>query len=386
MIEAFKTIVGKANYSERHIDKFSHRSDASRMSGIAEAVIWPTSIGQVHKIVGVAKRLNLQLQIRGGGTSLSGGSIPRKSIVLDTSRMTRIREYGDDYIVVEAGVVLYRLNKWLKKKGKFFPVVPESHLACTIGGMVATNASSGKRYGRMGGWIKAVEVVFGNGMREWLRGESLKHAVGLEGITGVITAVKLKVIDTPPTGSMDITRLSTIAALAEHAKKLENRDDIIDITYLDDTCSSLLGLEPFIHLMAHYSTAEGKISSEDEVRLMLEKREQLPFILKSSGYVAVEDPYVPPENAARFIYELRKSNIPTYGHMLHSVFHPNFRDNDLKREAVKIMAKKLGGRVVGEFGYGSLRKNELAEERANRLKALKAGYDPNGIFNRGKVL
>lgn len=386
MIDKFKDIVGKGNCSDRDLDKFSYRSDASGASGIVEAVVWPKSTEHVQKVVYLAKRLKLGIQIRGGGTSLAGGCVPGKAVVMDMCRMTGIRECREDYVTVESGAVLAKLNRWLEKKGKFFPVVPTSHHACTVGGMIATNASSGKRYGRMGDWVTAVEVVMGNGMLEWFRGEKLKDAIGKEGLTGVITAARLKVIEIPPQGSMEVIRFNTVADLMEEARKVAGREGAVDVTYLDDTCSTMIGLDPFIHLIVHYSGAEGKISDSEEVSHMLGKLEALQSILKSSGFVVTEDPQVKGENAAKFIYELRKSNVPTYGHLFTSVFHPSFKSNDPKREAVKKLAKKLGGSLVGEYGYGSLRKSELSKELEQDFTMLKEIYDPENILNRGKVL
>jgi FAD/FMN-containing dehydrogenase len=73
---------------------------------------------------------------------------------------------GEDYVVVQPGVVKTVLDKELAKRGKFIPPDPASSNYCTIGGMLSNNSSGphGLGYGSIINYVQAVSVVYGNGM------------------------------------------------------------------------------------------------------------------------------------------------------------------------------------------------------------------------------
>ncbi len=64
-------------------------------------------------------------------------------------------------VIVRPGVIHARLNEELEKSNLFFPPDPGSSLMCTIGGMVANNASGLRavKYGTTEQYILGLEVV-----------------------------------------------------------------------------------------------------------------------------------------------------------------------------------------------------------------------------------
>jgi FAD/FMN-containing dehydrogenase len=79
--------------------------------------------------------------------------------------MNRALETGDDYVIVEPGMVKGVLDRELKKRGKFLPPDPASSNYCTIGGMIADN-SSGVHclgYGNTIDFIEGVDFVYADG-------------------------------------------------------------------------------------------------------------------------------------------------------------------------------------------------------------------------------
>jgi len=170
-----------------------YESDASRIKGNALRVVHPKNTEEVCDFI----LDNDNIVIRGGGTGMSGGSVPLDEVVLDLSKLTIISNFDEKQktVEVEAGVILDDLQYYLKGSGLNFPVNPSSHSVATIGGMIATNAvgSQGFMYGKTSMWVKWVEVVNYKGEVEKKGITELSDYVGMEGITGVIIRACLKI-------------------------------------------------------------------------------------------------------------------------------------------------------------------------------------------------
>jgi len=140
--------------------------DASHYEITPAAIVCPKDAHDVQEIICYAFAKKVPVTGRGAGTGLLGQSLSDRGLVLDFSKhMDRIIEVGDDYVVVQPGIVKGILDKELKKKNKFLPPDPASSNYCTIGGMIADN-SSGVHclgYGNTIDFIDAVDVVYADG-------------------------------------------------------------------------------------------------------------------------------------------------------------------------------------------------------------------------------
>ncbi|MGB2826147.1 MAG: FAD-binding oxidoreductase, partial [Thermoplasmata archaeon] len=144
IVEEIKGIVGKDGYSTDIADLYVYGFDASIHHKTPDIVVRPTTTEQVSAIVTLANRTLTPIVPRGAGTAMCGHAVPLKGgIVLDLTAMNKITEMRveDLYCVAEPGVIYDQLNGELSKRGFWFPTTPGSAEACTIGGMVATNAS-----------------------------------------------------------------------------------------------------------------------------------------------------------------------------------------------------------------------------------------------------
>src|SRR5262245_5501825 len=81
---------------------------------------------------------------RGAGTGRAGESRTHGLVVDLSVHFRGILETGDDWVRVQLGVVLDQLNAELARRGRRFAPVPASATSCTIGGMVANDASGGR--------------------------------------------------------------------------------------------------------------------------------------------------------------------------------------------------------------------------------------------------
>ena len=139
--------------------------DASHISVRPELIQKPIDVEEVRKICKLCSAKNIAITARGAGTGLLGQSLS-SGIVLDfTVNMNRIVEIDDDFVVAQPGLVKAKLDKELGKKRKVFPPDPASSNFCTIGGMIANNASGphSLSYGNTIDHIQEISVVYADG-------------------------------------------------------------------------------------------------------------------------------------------------------------------------------------------------------------------------------
>ncbi len=376
--ENLKTIFGDVNFSESVIDKIIYSNDASQNSSKTSYVVWPTNIEQLHKLISLCKRTNISLNVRGSGSSKSGGSLSNNSIIVDMSKMRNIIELKHDSVLVEAGLPLSVLNQLTNNK---FPFIPYNHLSSTIGGMLATNALSLKamEHNRIMDWVKEVEILTGNGMLVKLKDEAVSHVIGMEGLTGIIIKVRLKLSELVES-SIDMMQFNTITALVNELQMLKQNPEVINIEYLSNQCSSLMGLEDKHILMVEYNNDSGELK---DIKKLWGQRLKLPKLLKQQNYKLVEDVTI--KDYAKFLYWLWKNNVPCYGPIGVNTFFPTFKEN-LMLEQMKSFIKNLNGNLGSVFGYGYAKKEYINKEKRLRIMSLKAYYDPKNIMGRGKLI
>ena len=173
------------------------------------AVVMPRSTEDVAQVMRFAFENDIPVIPRGAGTGETGGCIAlRGGIVLDLSTWDEIIEIdaSNMQVLVRPGVIHAKLNEELSKYNLFFPPDPGSSQMCTIGGMVANNASGLRavKYGTTEQYILGLEVVLANGdiiTTGGMKAKCIKNVSGLnltklmvgsEGVLGVVTRVRLR--------------------------------------------------------------------------------------------------------------------------------------------------------------------------------------------------
>src|SRR5919198_3089209 len=157
--------IAKGEVLEDSWSRHVYSVDASHYEIEPAAVVCPADEHDVQHICQYSFAKKIPIVARGAGTGLLGQCLS-DGIILDfTKHMDKIIEIGDDYVVVEPGIVKGVLDKELKKRNKFLPPDPASSNYCTIGGMIADN-SSGVHclgYGNTIDFIEAVNLVYADG-------------------------------------------------------------------------------------------------------------------------------------------------------------------------------------------------------------------------------
>ncbi len=213
ILSQLSDIVGKKYVitDEEKMSTYSHDETPPQYAHMPEAVVIPKKAEEIAEIVKLANRELIPITPRGGGTGLSGGSIPSfGGIVISFERMNSILEidYNNMLMVLEPGVVTSEINVPIAEHGLFYAGYPMSLESCFIGGNVAEDAGGGKaiKYGVTNRYVIGLEIVTPTGEIVQLGGKLVKDVtgynlkqliVGSEGTLGIVTKIILKLSPKP---------------------------------------------------------------------------------------------------------------------------------------------------------------------------------------------
>jgi FAD/FMN-containing dehydrogenase/Fe-S oxidoreductase len=142
-----------------------YATDASPFQVTPLGVAFPLDAADLSALVRYCFEHAVPMVPRGAGTGVAGEALG-PGLVIDLSAHFR-RTLGTtaDTVTVEPGVVLAELNAELAKHGRRVAPDPASGASCTLGGMVATNASGGNafRFGYTRDYVAGLEVVWDTG-------------------------------------------------------------------------------------------------------------------------------------------------------------------------------------------------------------------------------
>jgi FAD/FMN-containing dehydrogenase/Fe-S oxidoreductase len=141
-----------------------YATDASIFEVEPAGVVVPRDEEDVQALVRYAGENQLPLVPRGAGTGVAGESLG-SGLVVDLSRHFRaVVEVGGETVRVQPGVVYRDLARELAKVGRRFAPDPAGE-ECTLGGMLATNASGTRacRHGYTRDHVEGLRVVLDSG-------------------------------------------------------------------------------------------------------------------------------------------------------------------------------------------------------------------------------
>ncbi|NYT12269.1 MAG: FAD-binding protein [Methanomassiliicoccales archaeon] len=437
VLDHIAAIVGKENMSTRIADLYTYGFDASIHHNSPDLVVRPSSAEEISEIVKIANEKEIPVMPRGAGTGLCGSAVPLKGgILLDMARMNNIKDIRveDLNCAVEAGVVYDQLNKALATRGFFFPPTPGSGEVCTIGGMIAANASGMRaiKYGATRDYVLGLRVVLANGDIIDVGTNTLKNSsgyqlerlfVGSEGTLGIITDVVLRISPKPKKSAMAVAAFDDVrkagecvSAIIAHPlipSAIELMDSIcinavnktMNVGFPD--CEALclvevdgdpLVVEKEVKQVHEICQKVGAISVEfsSDPKQMASwtagRKAVLPALSRlGEGSVSVslaDDMGVPiskiPDAVVAF-QEIAKRNgvlVGTYGHAadgnLHTKMLLDAEDPEAWRNGEKAVGEifdkciELGGTVTGEHGVGISKAPWMQKERASALNTMKA--------------
>ncbi|HSD04283.1 MAG TPA: FAD-binding oxidoreductase, partial [Nitrosopumilaceae archaeon] len=142
-----KIVKGEVFWDKQYRNIYSVDASSYRIKPLV--IAYPKDEHDVISIVKFASKNNISVTARGAGTGLVGSALGN-GIILDMRHFDKIKVHSGS-VVVGSGVFKGQLDKILEKNDMFFGPNPSVGPYCTVGGMIATNASGSHslKYGSM---------------------------------------------------------------------------------------------------------------------------------------------------------------------------------------------------------------------------------------------
>ena len=166
LLDKLKTKTSAEVYSD-NFNKGRYATDASIYQMMPFGVLIPKTKSDLIETINYARETRVPLLARGGGTSQCGQTV-NNAIVIDNSKyLNKVLDFNKEKMtcIVEPGIVLDELNRFLKPYGLWFPVDVSTSSRATIGGMAGNNSCGGRsiRYGMMRDNVIDIEAILYDG-------------------------------------------------------------------------------------------------------------------------------------------------------------------------------------------------------------------------------
>src|SRR6185437_6831679 len=144
-----------------------YATDASIYQIMPVGVVVPRDQADLLRALDIARDQHVPVLARGAGTSQCGQTVGAALIIDNSKWLNHVIAFNAAArtITVEPGIVLDRLNAWLKPHGLWFPVDVSTSAQCTIGGMAGNNSCGSRSivYGNMVHNVSAIDAVLADG-------------------------------------------------------------------------------------------------------------------------------------------------------------------------------------------------------------------------------
>lgn len=448
------TAAGKKGWQEELVERFGERVTFKRIERllyshdvaslpdmvrklfqpVPDAVVQPETVEELVFLTRLASRYRVPLVPRGSGTSGYGGSVPaRRGIVVEFNRMNRILAVDPQQLTVttEPGVIIKELDDHLRERyGLSLRALPTSAPGATLGGWIAAGGAGigSNLEGYVGESVLALEMVLPSGEQALLEGEEVGLAVGLEGVTGFITKITLKL--RPAEAEVPFLvgfrtmgdLLDALAAFIDggpptwHISFASGRFQALNEDALGERLPGMPAPGPALLLVPHASQAEavkrfleerlpawgGELLPEDHARRAWARR-YYPMRLKRLGASLIpSESSIPLARAREVLDEFTRlfGELALEGTLIHGreIAILGFALGDERQPLAYALdfAKSLhiidvslryGGApyALGLF-FTDLAPRRFGEDRYSRLLAYKKEIDPLGVCNPDKAL
>lgn len=150
-----------------NLQRILYATDASSYREIPIAVARPVNKEDIKKIIAFASANSCSIIPRGAGTSLAG-QVVGPGIVVDISKYLKDvveLNIGEQWVIVEPGVILAELNQELAKHGLLFGPETSTANRCCLGGMLGNNSCGLHSiiYGSVRDHILEIDAILSDG-------------------------------------------------------------------------------------------------------------------------------------------------------------------------------------------------------------------------------
>ncbi len=413
-LKALAEIVGPSHVKTAEETLAEYGADASRLSSIPDAVVFPGNSRQVSRILALAGETGFPVIPRGAGSGMTGGAVPvQGGLVMAMRRFDRILAIDQDNLIarVEPGVITAHLQEAVEAVGLFYPPDPASLHISTIGGNVAECAGGLRavKYGVTRDYVLGLDVVLPSGDIIHAGVETMKGVAGYdltrlitgsEGTLAVITGITLRLIPKPAGKKTMIAFFSNVSAAVRTVSDIiRNRIIPSILEFLDRICIDCVNQEMGLdmpqgagamllievdgdemHVAHDVETIEkvcrrqGAIQFEAAAgteaadRLWKARRNVSPALFRLNPHKISEDVVVPRSRMPElgdFLADLTATHglpIAAFGHAGDGNIHVNImlnREFPGQVETANIVVRELfsqvirmGGTITGEHGIG----------------------------------
>ena len=210
LAEDLRRVVGGADVLDSGVNLRLYGYDAYLEERRPDAVVFVESTDEVAGVVKVCTAWGAPFVARGGGTNLSGGTVPVKGgVVVEMIRMNKVLEIDRPNLRarVQPGMFNLEFGNALAPLGYQYLPDPASQKAATLGGNVAENSGGPHcfKYGVTTNHVLGMTVVLPDGEVAELGGKAPDTPgydltgvfVGSEGTFGICTEVVARIVRVP---------------------------------------------------------------------------------------------------------------------------------------------------------------------------------------------
>ncbi len=407
------------------------------------AVARPLDVAEVADLLRACSREKIKVVPQGGRTGLVRAAVPKEDeVILSLLHLDRLGEPDLDalHVDVGAGATLEAVRGHVAKFGLELPIDFAARSACTIGGMVATNAGGAMafRYGTMVRRVAGLEFVVPDGRvvrrmpdlpKESAGTDLAGILVGAEGTLAVVTAARLRLIPTPVRRLVALFAVDGLESAIGVVRAIRSLPTLEAVDFVDhQTLDLVIGHRGLrrptsgshrAHLVAQFAgdgdlatglaEAIGTFDREPDVVIaddtsgraeLWAYRELANEAIRTMGAVRKFDVGIPLAAMDAFLTELRTalaSSYPevelfVYGHLGDGNLHVNLvgPGSSSMDDLVIRLAVRYGGSISAEHGIGLAKRRWLHLVRSPAeiefLRGLKRTFDPGSILSPGRLL
>ncbi|NVD34783.1 FAD-linked oxidase C-terminal domain-containing protein [Marinobacter lutaoensis] len=412
-------------------------------------VVLPETVAQVQRVMRICRDHEVPVVARGAGTGLCAGAMPHKDgVVLSLAKFNRILDIDPlaRTARLQPGVRNLAISEEAARYGLYYGPDPSSQIACTIGGNVAENSGGVHclKYGLTVHNLLSVQMVTADGERVTLGSDGLDVCgmdllaliTGSEGLLGVVTEVKVKLLPRPEVAQVIMAGFDSVEKAGDavggiiahgiipgglemmDSHAIIAADDFAGAGYPREAKALLLcevdGTREEVH--EHIAEAEAvfrklgatsiRTSQSEEERALLWKgrKSAFPAVGRISPDYYCMDGTIPRRHLARVLLAMEAMS-KEFGLRVANVFHAGdgnlhplilfdanvpgeFERTEAFGSRILALCVDVGGCITGEHGVGVEKIRQMAVQfndlELQQFHDLKAAFDPSGILNPGK--